>query len=385
MIRAWMWLMTAVLFCGAAGAQGMGGVDDEINEEVDEVFETLDENEDGKITLKELKAFMVAAAKEEEDPDSAYLAYVQLFLFDFLSADTNDNLEVTKAELRKFYKQRYTESDFKQKLSAKDMKVLEKEYLQPYVDRIYTAVDADKDGSLSRKEIEAADDGSPVDDDDWKSIDTDKNNKISKPEMIAYLKRELAKQYDIEKEEAAEVPGEQPEPKPEVEKPVERPVEKPVERPVEKPTEKPANDPLANYDEWGVYRKAGRSWMLKVEVDFGFKNVSYTKTEVLESGEDSAKVRETTLNDKKEAIKGSPARERTVKFKKSDRGEKSPTVTDETIKVEAGEFDCYKVTVETAGGKTTTWTSKKHPGLVVKFETEARGGKTTGELVEFKE
>lgn len=378
----WMWLVAALFVCGPLFAQDMEGIDEEIAEEVADVFSSLDSNEDGKITMKELKEFMVSAAKEEEDPDAAYLVYVQMFLIDYLSADSDDNHELTKPELTKFYKARYTESNFRQKLSAKDAKVLEKEYLQPYVDRIYAVVDTDKDGSLSRKEAEAADDGEAVDEEEWKTVDTDKDNKISKAEMIAYLKKEMAKEYDIAKEEGAvEVPTE----KPPTEKPVEKPAEKPTEDPVEKPAEKPASDPLADYDQWGVYRKAGRSWMLKVEVDFGFKNVSYTKTEVLESTEESAKVRETTLNDKKEAIKGSPARERTLSFKKSDKGEKSPTVSEETIKVEAGEFACYKITVETAGGKTTTWASKKHPGLIVKFETEARGGKTTGELVEFSE
>jgi hypothetical protein len=86
-------------------------------------------------------------------------------------------------------------------------------------------------------------------------------------------------------------------------------------------------------DAFALYRKKGTMWMTKNVIKIaGMEDmISYSKTEI----------------------------------------------TEETIKVEAGEFEC--IVTETGGNK--VWSSKTHPGLLVKM-THASG---SAELVEFKE
>ncbi len=56
-------------------------------------------------------------------------------------------------------------------------------------------------------------------------------------------------------------------------------------------------------------------------------------------------------------------------------GAEAPEMERETVKVEAGEFECYKIEMN----KTKTWSSIKYPGLLVKME----GEQTNMELIEF--
>lgn len=58
----------------------------------------------------------------------------------------------------------------------------------------------------------------------------------------------------------------------------------------------------------------------------------------------------------------------------------------ETLKVEAGEFDCEKTTTKTPKATSTVWTSRKVPGGLVKSTTDAGGGvKAASELAKILE
>ncbi|MCC7508695.1 MAG: EF-hand domain-containing protein [Planctomycetes bacterium] len=354
-----MWLFAATLLCGGLSAQ-MGGAEegDETDAEVNGYFETLDTDKNDTITLSELKTALRKEASTEEGAEMLYLTYLQMYLLDYLSADKDDNNELTKAELKKYLTARNSDPEFKAELSAKDMKVVEAEYLTPYVNEIYKEMDTDKDGSLSRKEAAAADNGEEPSDEEWKAVDTDSDGKVSKAEFSAYLKSELAKSYSVAKDE--------------------------------KGTEaKPTETKPGEIDAYALYKKKGRNWTMRTESDYsGFKNTTYMKTEIIEVTETYAMVKYTMLDKDKKPM-AMPATETKLEFKTASGnggtpGE-APKTEDETIKVEAGEFECVKTTTEANGAKSIVWTAKKTPGLLVKVVSEGGGGKTTMELVEFKD
>ncbi|MBK8208525.1 MAG: EF-hand domain-containing protein [Planctomycetes bacterium] len=360
-----IWLFAATLLCGGLSAQ-MGGAEegDETDAEVNSYFETLDTDKNETITLSELKAALRKEATTEEGAEMLYLTYLQMYLLDYLSADKDDNNELTKAELKKYVTSRNSDMEFKADLSAKDMKVVEAEYLTPYVDEIYKEMDTDKDGSLTRKEAAAADNGEEPSDEEWKAVDTDSDGKVSKAEFSAYLKSELAKSYNVAKDDKSTE---------------------------SKPDEtKPAEGKAGDTDAFALYKKKGRTWTMRTESDYsGFKNTSYMKTEIIEVTETYAMVKYTMLDKDKKAYPGMEPTETKLEFKTATGNggtpAEAPKTEDETIKVEAGEFECVKTTTEANGAKSIVWTSKKTPGLLVKVVSEASGGKTTMELIEFKD
>jgi hypothetical protein len=140
----------------------------------------------------------------------------------------------------------------------------------------------------------------------------------------------------------------------------------------------------ADADAFSLYKKKGTTWTTKhVTKIAGMDDmVSYAKNEVTEVTKKSAKMKMWMLDKDKKPMAGMEAgTEYEVKFAVADV-EPDPDapkieVTEETIKVEAGEFECF---VTDANG-TKVWSSKKHPGLLVKL-THASG---SAELVEFKE
>ncbi len=354
-----MWLLAATLLCGGLSAQMAGSEEgDETEAEVNSYFETLDTDKNETITLSELKTALRKEASTEEGAEMLYLTYLQMYLLDYLSADKDDNNELTKAELTKYVTSRNSDMEFKADLSTKDMKVIEAEYLTPYVNEIYKEMDTDKDGSLTRKEAAAADNGEEPSDEEWKAVDADGDGKVSKAEFSAYLKSEMAKNYNVAKDEKATEA---------------------------KPTETKPGDT----DPYALYKKKGRSWTIRTEGDFsGFKHISYVKTEITEVTETYAMVKYTTM-DKDMKPLGAPATETKLEFRAATGNGgtpgDAPKIEEETIKVEAGEFECLKVSIDANGTKGTTWTSKKFPGLTVKGTYEGSGAKTTMELIEFIE
>jgi hypothetical protein len=113
--------------------------------------------------------------------------------------------------------------------------------------------------------------------------------------------------------------------------------------------------------------------------------VNYSKTEVVTVEKDYAEIKMYFLDKDKQPMPGMPESEPVrVEFKQADPAvppAEQPAVetTEETIKVEAGEFVCYRVSIPDSG--ITSWTSKKYPGLAVKMESKTM----TMELVEFNE
>lgn len=141
-----------------------------------------------------------------------------------------------------------------------------------------------------------------------------------------------------------------------------------------------ANDPYA------LYRKKGRNWTMKTVVNIQGMDpmVTYMKTEVVEVAEDHAMVKFWMMDKDKKPFAGMPEPEST-KIPFTAPGEPAGNPDDpegmvrrvETIKVEAGEFECDFVQINDM----KTWTSRKHPGLLVKSETS----QVTSELVEYKD
>jgi len=157
----------------------------------------------------------------------------------------------------------------------------------------------------------------------------------------------------------------------------------------DKPKEEPKKEASEAVDAYALYKKKGRTWTWKsVSKYSGFEMVAYTKQEVVEVTDTKAKIKTTSMDkDKKETYSS----EYEIEFSTTttdgtkDGTAKAPEMTEEKIKVEAGEYECQKWTSEAAGNKTTSWTSKKYPGLLVKSESKSDAGESVMELVEFKD
>lgn len=157
----------------------------------------------------------------------------------------------------------------------------------------------------------------------------------------------------------------------------------------DKPKEEPKKEAKTEIDYYAVYKKKGRTWTWKNSAKYsGFEVVSYTKQEVIEVSDTKAKIKFTSMDSNKKELASS---EYDIEFSHgtttdgSGDGTKTPEMTEEKIKVEAGEFECMKWTSEAGGNKSTTWLSKKYPGLVVKSESKSDAGENVMELVEFKD
>lgn len=138
-------------------------------------------------------------------------------------------------------------------------------------------------------------------------------------------------------------------------------------------------------DPYALYKKVGRSWTTKTVMTIaGMPDpmISYTKMEVLSFDDKGAKYKMTTMDkDKKETYSADQEMKFTVVDTPACTGTTAPKMTEETIKVAAGEFECYVVESEAGGVKSKSWSSKKYPGLSVKMETDTM----KMELVEFKD
>lgn len=139
-------------------------------------------------------------------------------------------------------------------------------------------------------------------------------------------------------------------------------------------------------DAYALYRKKGRNWTMKTVVNIQGMDpmVTYMKTEVVEVAEDHAMVKFWMMDKDKKPFAGMPEPEPTkIQFTAPAEPGGNPDDPEgmvrrvETIKVEAGEFECDFIQINDM----KTWTSRKHPGLLVKSESE----QFTNELVEYKD
>jgi len=172
----------------------------------DEIAAEHDTDKDGKIGRDEL----VASAKKMRDEAvkkagddqkkrrNAIKAYsVGGVLREQLVADLDGDGVLTREEYRTYAKKYYTGEIENYQPTGKNLEVFKAEML----DEVLMVFDADKDGLVSRKEIEDA--GEKMDDDEWKKLDKDGDGKLDKKELSAALFEE----------EADSEPSEPPEPK----------------------------------------------------------------------------------------------------------------------------------------------------------------------------
>ncbi|MCA8916539.1 MAG: EF-hand domain-containing protein [Planctomycetes bacterium] len=341
----------------------------------------LDINRDGKLGTDEYKqvyrGLLRAAYDLEEGPSDINPEYVPPAIKkEFADLDTNGDGEVTKAEFQAVCQainpsKQYWWGAYVRFLamdSTGDQKLILGEYYlftqeEPHsvkhklysddkaaaMELIWSDLDSDKDAAVEKSEY----DSMPLDESSYETLDTDKNGKLSKDEFWAALIALFSSTYEYINN-AGE--GTSPE----------------------------SGDPATVEELFSLYQKVGRSWTVKLTTGLAGMDpvIQYAKTEVIDASGSWAKIRVTLLD--KDMKPGSlPASESKVQFKTGKpRGDAE--VTEETIKVEAGEFDCNVVTITANGQTTRMWTSRKYPQLIVKVTSD---GVTTSssELIEFVE
>jgi Ca2+-binding EF-hand superfamily protein len=312
------------------------GEEDHVSKDTRDSFDNIDTNGDGGINREEWKK---ALYKDGGNPAEWWGTY-----FVFVVADGNNDGKVDLIEYARFVRNQARGVDHK--VYPADVKLV--------LDEIWGATDGDKDGTLSEAEWLKVFEGSDTDADElrteFKEADADKDGKVTREELWPMLKEQfepLGYEF-LDKDPGDDV------------------------------AEEPAGIDRAGY---ALYLKKGRTWLIRSTTNIAGMDpiVNYTKWEVLEVGEKSARCRMTMLDkDKKETH----SQEIEIEFRAAEGNGDAPEVEtrEETVKVEAGEFECIVVT--SAG--TTTWTSRKFPGLLVKSETKGDLS-STSELVEFNE
>jgi Ca2+-binding EF-hand superfamily protein len=362
----WLGMLLAGIVATPAFAQ-MGGEEPSGDLQA-EWFKASDTNKDGKISYDEILALakekakaLEAAGEDEEKQGKVYEKYAYVVdVYNFALADGDDDRSVTAEEMKAYIKK--LEDGTETKYSTKDVDLIVDYMWETDVAKY----DKNGDGVVAKDELPANDQG------ELDAYDTNGDGKLSKDEFRDLMKKAMSEMAD---------PAE----------PKEGPKEIPKEGPKEGPKETPAGDGELKKELFTLYTKEGRSWTVKSTMKMqGMDDmVSYMKTEVVKVGDDFAEIKMTMLDkDKKEMAGMSPTTTK-ISFrvpKASGTPKEGPKVEtkEETIKVEAGEFECIVTTVEANGSKTTSWTSKKFAGLLVKTTTSG-AAEMTMELVEFKE
>lgn len=132
--------------------------------------------------------------------------------------------------------------------------------------------------------------------------------------------------------------------------------------------------------------KEGRSWTSKntVKVFGAGESVTYSRIEILSVGENEVEYRVTEMGADQKPMAGSDPQTVKLPLKVPKSGPLTAPVV-EAVTVKAGTFDCLRTEGDFSGTKTTTWTSQKFSGLVVKQVSRSETLESTQELVEFKE
>lgn len=136
-------------------------------------------------------------------------------------------------------------------------------------------------------------------------------------------------------------------------------------------------------DAYALYKKEGRKWKHKsvTKMEGMDDMVSFMEYEITKVADDHAMQKMTMLDKDGKPMAGMEPTETKIDFVTAEApactGTEAPEMTEETITVAAGEFECY--VMDNAGTK--SWSSKKYPGLAVKME----GATMTMELIEFDE
>lgn len=140
-----------------------------------------------------------------------------------------------------------------------------------------------------------------------------------------------------------------------------------------------------------LYKKVGRSWTHRLKTRMSGVDTfgTQTKVEVVSVGDDSCEIRTTLLDRDGKPLAGAPPLTSKMEFRMLEGGAtgsnaRMALTKQETIRVEAGEFECLHYTATDVRDGTQQWVSKKYPGLIVKAVTRNQE-EFTMELVEFIE
>ena len=319
---------------------------DEIPANVRENFAGMDTDKDGFVSETEWNNVVVEESHGTAQKWGIFLVFTTIDTNNDMKFDLNEAYEYTKIDAR----------GGKHKLFPADKKQV--------LDRIYKDLDKDEDGKVTRAEYTAiAPAGSEgVYGAEFDNNDTDKNGDMSREEIWPVVTSGLTNVEIVEKDESSSEDG-------------------------AKPAE--GGDADSDNDGFALYRKQGRTWMHKTTMVVGTMKIeNYMKWEILEVTETHATYKLSMLDaDKKETYSS----ESKIEFntpKPAEGGEtpESPAIetTEETVTVEAGEFDCTVYTSTANGTTTKTWLSKKYPALVIKMEMTG-AVKSSQELIEFNE
>lgn len=315
-------------------------------------IKTADTNSDGVLSLAELrvaryesrKALIAAREDKAKSKELSDAARGLVEFQTFLAADVSNDYKLTADELAAYT---LLDSDNKRwRLSDRDVELLAQETGQDKWDWAIGTLDVDNDSHLSSKEV-----GSKSDSDkkDFANADLDKDGLLSSYEFMKFG-------IDRFKEKS----------KPKVEK--------------ARAEFKDAGGGETD-DPYALYRKLGRKWTHKATTKLeGMEPmVMYMSYEITAVSDDEATQTMLILDKDKKPMagmeKGTETKISLKQYRQPPGGMKPPEMTRETIKVEAGEYECYVMEMN----KTKTWSSVKYPGLLVKME----GEQTNMELIEF--
>lgn len=369
MNKVWMIAAAGTVFAGGLFAQ-MGGEDDDGAAEAAAYYmQTLDFNADGKITKDEIKK-----SADRDAEGSTAREKLELFgsyLSTFLAADADESNDVTSAEMTSYVKTMFDGK--KVKISARALETLNAEYITPWIDQLWKEADANKDGFLTAEEMEKLGEGESA---GFDTYDTDGDKKLSKAEIRKVFDDAMKESYDVQPAKGTDPKGD-----PKGTDPKSDP--KATDGPR---TSDPAPSTGGSVPE--LYKKVGRTWMLKSSANYGgMEMISYIKYEVLEVGDTWSKVKTTVLDKDKKEYPGMAPTEQKMEFGtgSGNAADAPKELGTETVKTDAGEFECTIYEQEVSGNKSKSWISKKYPGLTVKTEVSSTMGKSTIELVEFKD
>lgn len=136
-----------------------------------------------------------------------------------------------------------------------------------------------------------------------------------------------------------------------------------------------------------VYLKEGRRWMTRTTTKIinAGETTTFTAVEILKVGADEVEYRVTELGADMKPLAGSEPQVVKLALKVPKPKDSPAKGVDETLTLKAGTFECSRTESEFSGMRTTTWSSKKHPGLVVRQHSLSDTIESTTELVEFSE
>lgn len=171
--------------------------------------------------------------------------------------------------------------------------------------------------------------------------------------------------------------------------------EKPKEEPKkeEPKKEEPKDEAMGlpwTVDEIKKTVKKGTTFTIKTEQTMGEKSTSgWSKMEIVDATDETYKMKETKLDaEKKEVGKPKESEKKWADYMNMKMKKANVTVTEESIEVTAGKFDCIvHKNVETKGGAEftqTVWFAKDKPGTLVKMTVVSATFSATYTLEEYK-